>query len=303
MSYDIIRSHVEMLQDHLRTEAYLAAIREVVQPGDRVLDFGCGTGVLSIFAERAGAGRVYAVDRSKMISAAEVIFAENACTRIIPLLSEGSTVELPEQVDVIVSEWMGHFLFAEQMLEPLVRLRDKFLRPGGRIVPESCSLHVSMVTGPSLFDELSFLSTRPYGIDFSAVSDLPFNEVRIMRMRPDELLPESACIGEFGLSSVTGMPHELSGTFTSSTDAVTYGICGWFDAQLSPGVKLSTSPFAPRTHWMQFHFPFNRPLEVHAGEPVQIDVQFLPQPEQNGFRWRARAHTSTRIGESLSAET
>jgi len=302
MSYDLIRSHLEMLQDRLRTEAYLAAIREVVKPQDRVLDFGCGTGVLSIFAERAGASRVYALDRSSMIAAAKVIMDENVCTRIVPVRSDGHTAELPEQVDVIVSEWMGHFLFAEQMLEPLVRLRDKFLRPGGRIVPESCSLHVCMVTSPALFDDLSFLSTRPYGIDFSAVADLPFNEVRIVRMRPEELLPETACIGQFDLSSVPGMPHELSGTLTSSTDAVTYGFCGWFEAQLSPSVKLSTSPFAPKTHWLQFHFPFNRPLEIRAGEPVQIDVQFVSQHQQNGFRWRARTPTNVRIGESLADE-
>src|SRR6266545_4845434 len=73
MSYDSIRSHLEMLQDSVRTEAYRDAIQQVVRPGDRVLDFGCGTGVLSIFAERAGAAAVYALDRSRMISVARVI--------------------------------------------------------------------------------------------------------------------------------------------------------------------------------------------------------------------------------------
>jgi len=289
-----------MLQDRVRTEAYLAAIREVVQPGDRVLDFGCGTGVLSIFAERAGAGCVYALDRSSMLSSAKTIFAENGCTRITPIFGEGDRVELPSQVDVIISEWMGHFLFAERMLEPLVHLRDKYLRPGGRIVPARCSLHMGMVVVPKYFDELAFLCTRPYDIDFSAIGDWPFSEVGVMRMHAKDLLPETTlCISDFDMTTVTGTPAELAGAFAPQTDAVVYGLCGWFEAQLSPNVRLSTSPFSAPTHWLNFHFPFERPLQVRAGEPLEVDLQIVPQRTQNGYRWRARNSSGTRWGRSL----
>jgi SAM-dependent methyltransferase len=299
MTYDTIRSHLEMLQDRVRTEAYLAAIREVVKPGDRVLDFGCGTGVLSIFAERAGAGRIYAVDRSRMLSTAKIIFEENGCKRIETVFGEGDTVELPSQVDVIISEWMGHFLFAERMLEPLIRLRDKFLRPGGLIIPARCSLHIGLVRAKSHFEDLSFLCTRPYGIDFSAVGDWPFTEVGLLTMKAEDLLPDTTCIGEFDLTTVTSTPPVLRGSITTRADAVVYGLCGWFDAQLSPNVKLSTSPFAPPTHWVQFHFPFDRPLDVEAGQPIEIEVHIVPQPTQNGYEWQARTRSGQRRGESL----
>lgn len=299
MSYDRIRSHLEMLQDRVRTEAYLAAIREVVKPGDRVLDFGCGTGVLSIFAERAGAAAVYAVDRSTMLSSATTIFAENGCTRITPLFGEGDEVELPSQVDVVISEWMGHFLFAERMLETLIVLRDKYLRPGGRVIPAQCSLHLGLVAVADYFHDLSFLCTRPYGIDFSAVGDWPFNDVGIMRMRAEDLFPETVCISEFDLATMIEPPRELTGSITLKSEAVVYGLCGWFEAQLSPGVRLSTSPFSAPTHWLHFHFPFVRPLQVRANEAVQIDLQVVPQRTQNGYRWRARTSSGTRSGESL----
>jgi protein arginine N-methyltransferase 1 len=299
LSYDSIRPHLEMLQDRVRTEAYLHAIREVVQPGDRVLDFGCGTGVLSIFAERAGAGCVYALDRSSMLSAAKTIFAENGCTRIVPVYGEGDQVELPSQVDLIISEWMGHFLFAERMLEPLIHLRDKYLRPGGRIVPARCSLHLALVVNRDYFDELSFFCTRPYDIDFSAVGDWAFSEVGLIRMNARDLGPESVCIVDFDLTTITETPRALAGRIEPRTDTVVYGLCGWFEAQLSPNVRLSTSPFSPPTHWLHFHFPFERPLEVRAGEPIDIDVQIVPQRTQNGYRWRARTANETRWGESL----
>jgi SAM-dependent methyltransferase len=291
-----------MLQDGVRTEAYRKAIQEVVRPGDRVLDFGCGTGVLSIFAERAGASRVYALDRSRMISVARVIFAENGCKNIETVSGDGDVVELPGQVDVIVSEWMGHFLFAEQMLEPLVRLRDDFLRTEGRIIPAKCSLHVGMISTNSRLEELSFLCTRPYGIDFSAVGDWPFREVGMDRVKTSDLLPETVCIGEFDLHSVTGTPRTLSGTVASARDASIFGLCGWFDAQLSESVKISTSPFSPTTHWLQFHFPFERPLDVRAGVPIEIEVRIIPQPNQNGYTWHARTGDTIRRGRTWTAE-
>jgi type I protein arginine methyltransferase len=299
MSYGTIRSHLEMLQDRVRTQSYRDAIHEVVKPGDRVLDFGCGTGVLSIFAERAGASKVYALDRAPILDAAEETFARNGCKNVKVLFGEGETVELPEQVDVIVSEWMGHFLFAERMLEPLVTLRDKFLRPGGLIVPQRCSLHVGLIVSTIYYEELAFLRGRPYDIDFSAVAEWPFTDVGVHTIRAEDLLPETTCLGGFSLASVPGTPRWFDGTIAPARAATVYGMCGWFEAQLSPNVRLSTSPFAPPTHWFQFHFPFAEPLEVAAGQPVEIEVEIVPQPGQNGYAWRACTSNAVREGESL----
>ena len=53
--------HTEMLDDQIRVEQYTRAITETCK--DKVvLDLGCGTGVLSVLAIKAGALKVYAVD-------------------------------------------------------------------------------------------------------------------------------------------------------------------------------------------------------------------------------------------------
>ena len=61
-----------MFQDRQRTEAYRDAIlnNAVDFSGKFVLDVGCGTGILSMFAAQAGASKVFAVDRSKIIEKA-----------------------------------------------------------------------------------------------------------------------------------------------------------------------------------------------------------------------------------------
>ena len=73
MSYRDVAMHKVMLQDVVRTEAYEKSIREVVRPEHSVLDFGCGTGILAMFAARAGAREVIAVDRSPFVQTAKEI--------------------------------------------------------------------------------------------------------------------------------------------------------------------------------------------------------------------------------------
>lgn len=45
------------------------------------------------------------------------------------LLGKAEEVELPEKVDVIVSEWMGYMLLYETMLPSVLYVRDKWLKP------------------------------------------------------------------------------------------------------------------------------------------------------------------------------
>lgn len=54
------------------------------------------------------------------------------------------TVDIPEKVDIIISEWMGYFLLRESMLDSILVARDKFLKPDGALYPS----HAHMYLGP-----------------------------------------------------------------------------------------------------------------------------------------------------------
>lgn len=111
--------HRKMLRDRLRCETYRRAIAETVRPGDVVLDMGAGTGILSIFAARAGARKVYAVERTAIADVArEIVRANGVEDRIDVLQADMETLELSEPVDVIVSEWMGNYGVDENLSRP-----------------------------------------------------------------------------------------------------------------------------------------------------------------------------------------
>ena len=50
-------------------------------------------------------------------------------------------VTLPvDKVDILISEWMGYFLFYESMLDTVLWARDRWLTPDGLIFPDSATL-------------------------------------------------------------------------------------------------------------------------------------------------------------------
>lgn len=78
-SYSSHHIHEEMLKDSHRTNTYREAIEgNKNQFKDKiVLDIGCGTGILSIFAARAGAKHVYAIDAAEIALFAKEIVRDN----------------------------------------------------------------------------------------------------------------------------------------------------------------------------------------------------------------------------------
>lgn len=55
-------------------------------------------------------------------------------------------VQLPvPKVDIIISEWMGYFLLYESMLDSVLWARDKYLVPGGKMLPDRAQIYVAAI--------------------------------------------------------------------------------------------------------------------------------------------------------------
>jgi len=279
--------HRLMIADHARTDAYRRAIEAVVEPGMRVLDVGTGTGILALFAARAGA-EVWAVDESSILGVArELAEANGLADRVHFLRDRVESVQLPHQVDLLVSEWMGFFALAECMFRSVFVARDRHLSPDGRMMPTDVRLFLAPVEDSQLHVERGVgLWQRPvYGLDFTPLMehelhnlitsavDLPQSSL----LSEEEMLLELDCrtssAEDFFFDSEVGFTIERSGTL--------HGFGGWFDVGLGADVRLCTSPFVPQTHWRQSFFPI-RPQAVLEGDEVR--VQLRATPKEHGDR-------------------
>ncbi|CAE7843747.1 PRMT1, partial [Symbiodinium sp. KB8] len=148
-SYGHFGIHEEMLKDEVRTKSYQQAILQSKHlfKDKVVLDVGCGTGILCMFAAQAGAKKVIGVDCSSILVQAKEIVKANGFEDTITLIQgKMEEVTLPvDQVDIIISEWMGYFLLYESMLDSVLWARDKYLAPGGLLYPDKATMWISAI--------------------------------------------------------------------------------------------------------------------------------------------------------------
>ncbi len=167
-----------MICDRVRTEAFQHAIDAVVRSGDTVLDIGAGSGILSVFAARAGAARVYAVEQTSVAVLAQQLAAANGVAEIVRVIhGDVMDIEPPERVDVIVSEWLGGFGIDEGMLVPVIAARDRWLKPGGVMIPRSVTAWAALVHDRYLGETVEFLRDNPYGLDLDDLVEKTVNEI------------------------------------------------------------------------------------------------------------------------------
>lgn len=84
-SYSHYSIHEEMLKDSVRTKSYMNSIlnNPKLFKDKVVLDIGSGTGVLSIFAAKAGAKKVFAVEYAGIAAISEEIIKKNGFEGVI----------------------------------------------------------------------------------------------------------------------------------------------------------------------------------------------------------------------------
>jgi SAM-dependent methyltransferase len=283
-SYLDVDTHKDMLRDVVRTSAYADAIRDVVKPGQRVIDFGSGTGVLAIFAARSGAS-VEAIERTRMVEHAREIARRSGCPTIRFHHGDHESFQTDAKVDVIVSEWMGHAVFYESMLEPLIALRQRWLLPGGVMLPSRIAVSCALVTDEALFEELSFLEHEPYGIDFGPIADLPLRQAHLVTLDESQVTSRECELAVLDMASIESSPRQMSARLELAEPATAYGLLLWFTAELAPGVALGTGPHHPPTHWRQLFLPFPQPRDVSPAHPLLITVRPPYDVEEGAQTW------------------
>ncbi|GAB4839645.1 Probable protein arginine N-methyltransferase 6 [Ancistrocladus abbreviatus] len=265
-SYSHLGIHEEMIKDRVRTDTYRNAIFQYQDSiaGKVVVDVGCGTGILSIFCAQAGAKRVYAVDASDIaVQANEVVKANNLSDTVIVLHGRVEDVEIDEEVDVIISEWMGYMLLYESMLGSVITARDRWLKPGGLILPSNATVkHVDCYT--VTMNELGSVMTK---FNFKSMMRAPLHGFAFwfdVEFRGPANANNDAPSSHCEVSDNGSVKDNQRKKRANPNDALV----------------LSTAPEDPPTHWQQTLLYFYEPIEVEQDQLVEGSVT-LSQSKEN----------------------
>ncbi|XP_017036810.1 protein arginine N-methyltransferase 1 [Drosophila kikkawai] len=287
-SYGRLETHMSLLQDSVRTQAFRNAILRNRQhfQGKIVLDVGCGTGILSLFAAEAGARRVIGVEYTDMAEVAREIVRDNEKADVVTVV-QGlvEQVELPDgiqQVDVIVSEWMGHGLYMEAMLNSVLYARDKWLCRGGLILPSVGTLWLVGAHDSHRKANLNFWHSVE-GIDMSCVRKPVSQEPVVDCVTIQQVLTDECYLHSTHLDSARNEPVAFRSNFllTVQRSGVINLLVLYFDVGFPQGdspvpLKLSTSPLSPWTHWEQTLLYLDEPLFVKANDRVRGVLAMMP---------------------------
>lgn len=283
--------HDLLLGDRLRMRAYQAAIAEAVRPGDVVVDVGTGTGVLARWALEAGAARAYGIERDPALLERATASAAGAPGEFVPVAGLSFDATLPEPADLVLSEILGNLVDNEGSSAILADAARRFLRPGGRMLPQRAERYLVPVEAPA-----AHTAVAAGGGGEGAGDGSPFDAYY------DVILPRSGYLAsprfdrafEPGDATETYV-REL--VFPLDRAGRLHGFKGWFVADLSPTVTLDIGgdriePVSARTtsdSWRHAYLPIAEPVDVEPFDRLALrfarSAGSPDDPFGQSYRW------------------
>jgi SAM-dependent methyltransferase len=271
--------HRRMLSDEVRLSAYRQAIQDVVKPGDVVIDAGSGTGILALYAAKAGAAKVYAIENSDFADWIPIMAAQNGMADVIELVRGNfGSVQLSEKADVLITETFGAWALAEGAAADLENCIRHNLKPDAKLIPNHVQLYAfGLQNRPDIL--LSPFQRRHDGIDLTPMRGEAFLRSENLHVEHNDA---SQLITRLKLNE-----NKVDGLLNLHDTTKAIGL--HFTLELAPNVFLPTGPNDEKTHWKQTVIA----CDLEAGE---YKINAYPSPEDkrtllveiNGNSYRVR---------------
>ena len=259
------------MADHMRSKQFDRAIRNVVRPHHSVLDVGTGSGLLALFAARAGAQRVVAVEFDSYIAeVARENIRNNGYTHIIEVIEADARdycFRRGDAFDVVIMEMLTTGMVDEFQIQAVNNIH----RQG---VVNSATVFVPC--RQETFAALAHTKFEIYGLEMRMVrhlwKDFPGNQKVAYLSRPQ-------LVSSTDFSS----PGEEMTTLTLEFEAVESGLVN----SIYLTSRTCLTPQRSLKDTLTLNAPVAVPVEertVVKGERVMMEVSYLCGGGYKNFR-------------------
>ena len=237
---ELFKGHEKLLGDIIRNRAFYSALKRRVTADTNVLDIGSGTGVWAIVAARLGAKRVVAIEQDPLLIGVinSLAKANGVSDRVEAVAGNSTQIGLGTKFDIVISETIGNLAFEEQIIPTMMDARERLLKPGGVLIPESVSLVAAAAHFKSRHKKL------PAGIDLeydnfeSLAMNIPIGLNGLSRLK---LLTQPQDLLRVDLATVNVIPQFSGLTARWEMEDASQVNCFavWAEAKLTEGVNLT----------------------------------------------------------------
>lgn len=262
-------------------EAYEEAMRRTIKPGFVVLDIGTGAGIHALMAARFGARHVYAIEPADSVELAPVIARQNGLEDKITFIRDVSTrVELPEQVDVIVSDLHGTLPWYHHHIPTIVDARSRLLKKGGTLIPQADTVFAVPVEAPEIYAQYAEpWRCRPFGFDFDYVSQKVTNIYTRGRVEKEGFLAQVQKVADLDYRTISDPTAHFRMELRPHRPGIMHGLMVWFDTTVYEDIRLTSAPFEPEISYGSTFFPLAEAIEVGPDDTVSFEVRGVLQSD------------------------
>jgi len=290
----------EMIADRVRMEAYAEALRRTVKPGARVMDLGTGPGIWAVLACQLGANRVIAVEPDGIIQVAREVAVRNQCSDKIEFIEKISThCDVAIRVDVIVADLRGVLPLLGQSVASIVDARQRFLAPGGVLIPRREMVWAAVVEAPQVYHH--FVEPWEQNLlkqDLDPARRRAVNAPQKARAKPNQLLTKPALWATVDYTAIENPDVQGELAWAVERNGVGHGILAWFDSELTDEVGFSTAPGAPETVYGSLFFPWQDSVWLAAGQNVRVNLEAKLVEDDYVWRWTTQIEPPKGTGDS-----
>lgn len=258
--------HQKMVFDERRTLPLEQAILKLVKKGDVVFDLGCGSGILTYYALKAGAKKVYACDLDDTIKTAQKnLAAQNLSERVVFFNALSNEISIPEKADIIIAETVGSLGFNENILPFIEDARKRLLKKGGLVIPQSIEVWAAATSLPHQTKKSK-----------GKIEEIDFTTTVISK---DNIISDSQLVFKADLKSTKFFGFDEEIVVTAKKKADFTGFACWVVVEWMKGLKTVAAPDAPTTHWEQVFLPATQCFGVDKGDRLNLRLRQFPKDE------------------------
>ncbi len=281
--------HTRLLSDAERNQALIALLTRH-SPGNRVVEVGCGTGLLSCISAKLGAKKVYAVEPTPLWELAAQMVEDNGLQHIVEVL-EGRVQDVePRPVDLAFSELLNGDPFYEGVLSAS-RAVKPWVVEGGLLAPRRLRVYGALCRPYSSAHEVELAHGQiqalgdTYDLDLRGlVNALQTEESYRQFSNIEEPIGPATLLYDFELGGNDEPPETMYAVLKAAEPGPISGAMVWFEAEYDDNLVMSNPPGTPN-HWGQLVLCWAQERGVKQGQEVRVkvtvedeelDIQYLP---------------------------